>query len=182
MKIYTKTGDDGTSSLYGGLRVPKTDARLEAYGTVDELNSFLGLTLCNLKSLEIKEVIQQVQNTLFNIGARLATPTEHLSKLKNLEQITDEDVKYLESKIDILENELRPINNFILPGGSIGSGYLHTARAICRRCERRIIAIDSEKNNLDIFIKYINRLSDFLFVAARFENKECNIPDTLWQK
>lgn len=182
MKIYTKTGDDGTSSLYGGQRVPKTDKRLEAYGTVDELNSFLGLTLCNLKSNELKEILKLVQNNLFNVGARLSTPIEHLSKLINIEQITDEDVKYLESKIDILESELEPINNFILPGGSIGSGYLHIARAICRRCERRIIAIDSEKNNLDISIKYINRLSDFLFVAARFENKKCNIPDTLWLK
>ncbi len=182
MKIYTKTGDDGTSSLFGGKRVKKTDPRLEAYGTVDELNSFLGLALVQIKSDEIKQFISQLQNKLFSIGARLATPCDQIEKLKNSEQISDDDVNHIEIKIDELESQLEPIKNFIIPGGSIGANQLHTARAICRRCERRIIAIDSEENNLDILIKYINRLSDYLFVAARYENKINNVEDIIWNK
>ncbi|MBM4174591.1 MAG: cob(I)yrinic acid a,c-diamide adenosyltransferase [Ignavibacteria bacterium] len=181
MKIYTKTGDDGTSSLFGGERVKKNDPRLEAYGTVDELNSFLGLTIVHIKSDQILKVVSKIQSNLFSIGARLATPPAQLIKLKNIEQISDAEVKQIENEIDALESQLEPIKNFIIPGGCVGANHLHIARAICRRCERRIIAIDSEENNLDILIRYINRISDYLFVAARFENKINNVPDSLWK-
>jgi cob(I)alamin adenosyltransferase len=182
MKIYTKTGDDGTSGLFGGQRVKKTDKRLEAYGTVDELNSFLGLTVCHIQSAEIKNTLQRIQNIMFNIGAKLATPNEHTSKLKDLEQITEDDVKYLENRIDEFEVKLKPINNFIIPGGTVGAGYLHVARSICRRCERRIIAIDLKENINEIFIRYFNRLSDYLFVAARYENMISRVEDVIWNK
>lgn len=182
MKIYTKTGDKGETSLFGGERVLKDDPRINAYGTIDELNSVLGLTLCEVNSPELKDVIEGIQNELFVVGADLATPKEKKEKRIKINRVDDKFINRIEKLIDSFDSRLPQLQNFILPGGTRGTSLLHYARAVCRRAEREVVTLS---NNVDIgnkLIIYLNRLSDLLFVLARFENFSSNIPDTPWKK
>lgn len=182
MKIYTRTGDDGTTSLFGGKRVQKDNDRVDAYGEIDELNSIIGLSLSFVLSQDVKNDLEKIQNQLFRIGAFLATPVEDRNKLKNLENISDQDILFFENRIDFYDSKLPQIKNFILPGGVAGSGFLHFARTVCRRCERKIVKFVSKEEGDKIYIKYFNRLSDFLFIVARFENYFRGYKDIEWKK
>ncbi len=182
MKIYTKTGDDGTTSLFGGKRVLKDDDRVEAYGEIDELNSLIGLSLSFVLSQNVKKDLELIQNQLFRIGAFLATPIEDRNKLKHIENISDEDILFFEKRIDFYDDKLPVLKNFILPGGSVSAGFLHFARTVCRRCERKIVKFASKEEGDKIYIKYFNRLSDFLFVIARYENYFSGNKEIEWNK
>lgn len=180
--VYTATGDKGQTSLVGGKRVPKDDLRLEAYGTVDELNSFIGV-LDNLHNIpsETKALLRVIQNKLFNIGAYLATdyPTNTTSTASGLNA---DDIARLERAIDELDAELPPIRNFILPGGSRISSFAHICRTVTRRCERRVVTL-AGKNYIDPnVITYLNRLSDYFYVLARFNNIHNQIEEIFWDK
>lgn len=180
MKIYTKTGDKGTTGLYGGKRVPKYDTRIEAYGTLDELNSFIGL----LRDQEIdsshKSFLIKLQIDFFIIGAILATPSkEKQLKTKEL-KIEKSHIHKIENEIDRLEESLEPMTHFILPGGHPTVSYCHVARSICRRTERLILYLNSlEPINNEVLI-YMNRLSDYLFVLARKLTKDLNVKEIKW--
>lgn len=169
MKIYTKTGDGGQTSLFGGKRVAKDDLRIEAYGTVDELNSVLGLVASFSVWTEIKRIVYELQKDLFRVGADLATPMEkgETSKIKR----TDEEmVLKLEKEIDRVDKLIPELKNFILPGGNDAAAFLHFGRTVCRRAERRVVSLNEiEKVNEKVKV-YLNRLSDFLFVLSRYEN------------
>ena len=178
MKIYTKTGDKGTTSLYGGKRVEKYNLRIESYGSVDELNSFLGL----LRDQEIKPIFRdfiiKIQNNLFNIGAILATPNpETLSKLPKIEK---HHIQELEEKIDEFDKSLPPMTHFILPGGHQTVSYCHICRTICRRVERLVFKLSNEINVNSSVTTYLNRLSDFLFVLARMLSKDLSVDEIKW--
>ncbi len=178
MKIYTRTGDDGTTSLFAGGRVKKDDARVESYGTIDELNSILGIVRAISNDEKINGIIQEIQNYLFHLGADLATPYE-VENLK-IRRISREDVEKIERWIDEIDLQLEPLKNFILPGGTLVASFLHFARTVCRRAERRIVYLsEREKINTQI-IPFVNRLSDLLFVLARYANKIENVPDIKW--
>jgi len=180
MKIYTKTGDKGETGLFGGERVSKSNNRIDAYGTIDELNAFIGLALTEIKSGKINSVLERIQNQLFVIGSDLATPiTERIEKLK-ITRTPDEYSKQLEKDIDFFNDQLDELRNFILPGGSKGAAYLHICRTIARRAERKVVALNEQVKISDNIIIFLNRLSDLLFVLSRFENKVSNIPDTIW--
>lgn len=170
MKIYTKTGDKGTTSLIYGQRVAKNDVRVEAYGSCDETNSMIGLAVSYLKDTKFEEkssfiyILSKIQTTLFHVGAELATPTGKEVKWK----LRDEDIAELEKQIDEWDSVLPPLTNFILPGGHPGGAALHVARTVVRRAERIAVTLGDDVNPL--VLSYLNRLSDFLFVAARFVN------------
>lgn len=181
MKIYTKTGDKGSTSLVGGNRVAKNSSRLNAYGTVDELNSHLGLLRSKLPDGEEKEIILNIQNTLFNLGAYLATDEEHLQLVENL-KISDHDIEILESLIDKMDNQLEKIKKFIVYGEDELSAICHIARAVSRRAEREILTVNQEFTIENNCIAYINRLSDFLFTFARYLTKMNNGKDFFWKK
>ncbi len=182
MKIYTKTGDKGTTALFGGMRVAKDNLRIESYGTVDELNSILGVVLTSIEDDKLIETIRTIQNHLFNLGSDLATPILNNEKISHIERIDNNITEYLENKIDFFEAQLEPLTNFILPGGTKSAAFLHFARTVCRRAERLIVSLDNkEKINKNIVI-YLNRLSDLLFVLARYSNQQNDIPDVIWQK
>ena len=168
MKIYTRTGDGGQTSLFGGTRVSKSDARIEAYGTVDELNSFLGVT-------GDLDGMAAIQSDLFEIGAHLASPGT--SRFPGVDPQRIED---LERAIDTMERELAPLTTFILPGGSATASQLHIARTVCRRAERRVVALEDDSPATQSTITYLNRLSDYLFVAARFANHQAGVADVPW--
>ncbi len=181
MKIYTKTGDDGSTGLFGGPRVRKDDPRIEAYGTVDELNAALAMAQAEELTEAISTVVERVQHELFAVGAQLATPDPqaHATAL-----ITDERLSELEADIDRFEATLPPLKEFILPGGTAAATRLHFARTICRRAERRLITLAAQPqeavdSNMQI---YLNRLSDLLFVLARAANQAANRPDVPWKK
>lgn len=179
--VYTRTGDTGMTSLVGGQRVPKTHVRLEAYGTVDELNSQLGLLLTYLTEDEDRQIILSVQDLLFSIGSMLATDTTQRN-VRPGRYVTQEDVEDMEHAIDAAENGLPGWRGFILPGGSRGAAVAHVCRTVCRRAERRIYALAAEAEVDPLLMAYINRLSDYLFVLARKINKSVNIEDVIWQK
>ncbi|MFZ1291490.1 MAG: cob(I)yrinic acid a,c-diamide adenosyltransferase, partial [Melioribacteraceae bacterium] len=168
MKIYTKTGDDGSTSLFGGTRVQKNNIRINAYGTVDELNSVIGLALSYKVSEEVKFELQEIQNTLFQIGSELASPENVKSDL--IKKTSEEEISYLESLIDKFDENLPPLKNFILPGGIESASYLHFARTVCRRAERIIVELKEKENINNHILVYLNRSSDLLFVLARYEN------------
>jgi len=181
IKIYTKTGDDGTTGLIGGSRVKKYDSRLEAYGTVDELNASIGV----LRSVELPksviEILNQIQNKLFNIGSLLASDDKGAAFTANL-AITEENIKVLEDAIDEYQNQLPELTHFILPGGNFASAQCHVARTVCRRAERRILEFaDHSKVKPEIII-YVNRLSDFFFVLSRKLAFDNGIEDVKWKK
>ena len=180
MKIYTRTGDTGNTSLFGGQRVPKDALRIDAYGTVDELNSALGAVLSDVSDAELKKVISRIQNTLFEVGADLATPRS--IEQKNVRRIKPEDAKELESVIDTIEQRLEPLTSFVLPGGSKAGSGLHVARTVCRRAERAVVRLSREEEIGEAILVYLNRLSDLLFVLARWSNKMANIPEIPWNK
>ena len=180
-KVYTKTGDDGTTGLVGGSRVKKYDSRLEAYGTVDELNASIGV----LRSLELPadviELLIQIQNKLFNIGSRLASDEKGEVLTTNL-KITEESIKLLENSIDEFEKHLPELTGFVLPGGEISVAQCHVARTICRKAERKIVAFAESYPVQPETIKYVNRLSDFLFVLARKLAFDKNVDEVNWVK
>ena len=181
MKIYTKTGDKGTTSLIGGKRVLKNSDKLNAYGTIDELNSFLGLLRAKTTDENIKNEILEIQNTLFNVGAHLALD-ENVEKIPEFAQINDEKIKKIEDLIDFFQENLPKITNFIIYGENELSAICHVCRAICRRAEREIITVNQQYNIDSNVITYVNRLSDFLFVLARVYTKNEEKSDFLWKK
>lgn len=181
MKIYTKTGDKGTTSLIGGKRVLKNSDKLNAYGTIDELNSFLGLLRAKTTDENIKTEILDIQNTLFNVGAHLAL-NENVEKIPEFAQINDEKIKKIEDLIDFFQENLPKITNFIIYGENELSAICHVCRAICRRAERETITVNQQYNIDENVITYINRLSDFLFVLARIYTKNEEKSDFLWKK
>lgn len=179
MKIYTKTGDKGTTSLVGGTRVPKTHIRLEAYGTVDELNSNLGLLITYLLDGKDKDFLQQVQDRLFAVGFHLATDREKM-ELKEASIISSEQVEMVEREIDRLDTLLPPLSAFILPGGSRGAAVCHVCRTVCRRAERRILALAEQVEIASELLAYVNRLSDYLFVLSRKMNQDDKKGEIFW--
>ena len=179
MKIYTKTGDKGTTSLVGGTRVPKTHVRLEAYGTVDELNAQLGLLVTYLLDQEDRMFLQQVQNSLFAIGSHLATDREKTG-LKAASIIRPEQVEQLEREIDRLDVLLPPLSAFVLPGGSRGAAVCHVCRTVCRRADRRILALAEQAEISSELLAYVNRLSDYLFILSRKMNQDEKKGEIFW--
>jgi len=177
MKIYTKTGDKGYTCLYGGTMVPKNDYRIEAYGTIDELISWLGL-LCS------QELDQHDKNIILKIQDRLMVVSSHLSdekrSLQNLPVLNENDVKLLENEIDTIDHQLPALNSFIIPGGHQTIAYCHLARSVCRRAERRLVPVINERKELGITMKFLNRLSDYLFMLCRKIGKENNIDEITW--
>jgi len=167
-KIYTKTGDKGSTSLIGGVRVPKNHIRIESYGTVDELNSFLGMVndMCNNE--KINGWIREIQDRLFTVGSVLATNPDKEVKMK-LPDVHEEDVLWLENKMDEMNADLPEMRSFILPGGNLAASTCHVARCVCRRAERLCVTMQEQDEYIpELIIKYLNRLSDFLFVLARY--------------
>lgn len=176
-KIYTRTGDKGKTSLMGGKRVLKSDPRVEAYGTVDELNSTLGLAITHLpKDSDLASFLTSVQHDLFAIGSYLSDPAA--TDIPGL----DKKITKFEQVIDEQTQKLPALRNFILPGGSVAGASLHHVRTVCRRAERRVVAFHGEHPIQDDVVTYLNRLSDLLFSSARFINHEENQPETLWKK
>lgn len=179
MKIYTRTGDEGTTALFGGKRVSKADLRIDTYGTVDELNSWIGL----LRDQEVNgkrgSVLIEIQDRLFTIGSILATEPGN-TKVK-IPDLSTEDVTALEKAIDQMDAELAPMKSFILPGGHQSVSFCHIARTVCRRAERLVIALAKQEAAHPLVIQYLNRLSDFLFVLARKMAAEMGIEDTPWR-
>lgn len=185
MKIYTKTGDSGTTALFGGTRVSKHHIRIESYGTVDELNSHIGLIRDQDIHHSYKEVLIEVQDRLFTVGAILATPPEK-EKLKNGQSrlqnlgIIPSDVEYLEKEIDQMEEALPPMTHFVLPGGHTTVSYCHIARCVCRRAERLAVHLNDIEPTDEIVIRYLNRLSDYLFVLARKLSLDLKADEVKW--
>ena len=180
MKIYTKTGDKGETGLFGGERVPKNSLRLNAYGTLDELNAFIGLAITEVKSNEIRDVLIDLQNKLFVMGSDLATPEIEKNIKLNITRTPNSFITDAEKSIDEFELKLDRLKNFILPGGTKGAALLHVCRTIARRAEREIAALKNTVPIGDNILIFINRISDLFFVLSRFENKYSNIPDTKW--
>lgn len=167
-KIYTKTGDKGLTSLIGGIRVPKSHIRIESYGTVDELNSYMGMISDAVSNPKITEWVREIQDRLFTIGSVLATSSEKEVKMK-LPDLHAADVQWLETQIDKMNEELPEMRSFILPGGHIASSTAHVARCVCRRAERICVAMQEQNEEVpELILQYLNRLSDFLFVLARY--------------
>lgn len=178
MKIYTRTGDDGTTGLLGAARVSKHDARVEAYGSVDELNAALGVARSGDPKGPLDAELAAIQSALFQLGAELATRDE--SALQKLSRVADDQVTELERLIDRLERDLAPLANFILPGGSPPGSQLHFARTVCRRAERRVTALAQNESVDPRLVRYLNRLGDLLFVMARWRNHHAGVAETMW--
>lgn len=178
MKIYTRTGDTGDTALFDNSRVSKADPRVDAYGEVDELNAWLGLVRAAGISPDLDEALIHIQRDLFAVGAQLADPSDRLAARVTKAFIADADIERLESLIDRLEQELPPLTRFILAGGSPAGASLHVARTVCRRAERRIVALTPAADL--VIIRYVNRLSDLLFVLARVVNHRAGQPETEW--
>jgi len=180
-KIYTRTGDDGTTGLLGGTRVAKDSLRIESYGDVDELNSALGVARAHGLSVEHDEIVAMVQEHLFRVGADLATPHQREEKNLWVPRVTHEEVACLEAAIDRLEEKLPPLRNFILPGGTPAGATLHLARTICRRAERHTVALVLQEPETGALpLQYLNRLSDLLFVLARAANHAAGVEEHPW--
>lgn len=183
MKIYTKTGDDGSTGLIGGSRVRKCDPRIDCYGTVDELNAGLGLAVVAVQHEAVLgdrvDVLRAVQSDLFTVGSHLATPDESPHKV-GLPPLDEAMITRLEMQIDAGEAELPPLRNFILPGGTEASARLHLARTVCRRAERLLVDFALDRPVPQVVITYLNRLSDWLFVQARLCNHRCGVADIPW--
>lgn len=180
-KIYTKTGDSGSTSLIGGTKVPKSDVRIEAYGTVDELNSWIGLVNDQLHMTEFKNELKDIQDRLFTIGSALACDADKEPKMR-LPDLHETDIKLLEIKIDEMTAQLPPMKSFILPGGHVTVSYIHISRTVCRRAERLIVGMKQH----DLFveekvIQYLNRLSDYLFTLARYAAEKLGIEEVPWK-
>jgi cob(I)alamin adenosyltransferase len=178
-RVYTRTGDDGTTGLGGGQRVPKDSPRIEAYGTVDELSSEIGAAVALGLQPRLAEELARIQNELFNVGSDLCILEEDKARMP-VPVVETRHVEALERLMDELSAELSPLENFILPGGSPGAAQLHVARTVCRRAERLAIALARLEPVGPFVVKYLNRLSDALFVMARYENLKRGVPDVLW--
>lgn len=181
MKIYTKTGDKGETSLFNGTRVPKSDTRVEAYGNVDELNSYIGLITTFDIPDDVREVLQKINCVLFEVGTDLATPIDNSKRISKVKRLGYERINFLEGKIDHYSAKLPELRNFILPGGSSESAWLHIARTICRRAERRVVELSQKEEINANIVVFLNRLSDFLFVMARYINYTKHIEDVIWK-
>ena len=179
MKIYTRTGDDGTTGLLGRDRVPKHDLRVEAYGSVDELNSVLGVAHAHDTGALLGELIPRLQSSLFDVGAELATIDAKM--LEKLARVDDADVTHLEREIDRLEADLAPLTRFVLPGGTPLAAALHHARTVCRRAERRVTALAARETVSGALVRWLNRLADLLFVMARWVNARSGVADRMWE-
>jgi len=179
MKIYTRTGDRGDTGLFGGPRVSKSNRRIAAYGTVDELNAALGLARCEPLAQPLDAVLVRLQHELFQIGAELATPDP---AARGTDLIDEESIRWQEQTIDRYDADLPPLGQFILPGGTRVAALLHLARVFCRRAERDIVALASEETIRQELIAYVNRLSDLLFVLARWANHAAGVEDISWRK
>ena len=183
MKIYTRGGDQGETSLFGGERVTKDTPRVEAYGSVDELNALLGLAASELEGqADLRGYLGTIQRSLFDLGAELATPESDASagRKKAVPQVNERDVTELESWIDKLDAELEPLRSFVLPGGARAAGLLHLARTVCRRSERRVVALGHTETVVPVWLHYLNRLSDLLFVMARVVNHRAGVEEPTW--
>ena len=178
-KIYTKTGDDGTTGLAGGNRVKKSNLRLDAYGTVDELNAYIGLLRSMISDISVQKLLLEVQNNLFVIGAKLASDEKNIETSKRLD-CSETSIENLEKSIDQYEEELPAIQNFILPGGSQLVSYCHIARTVCRRAERRVVQLAETTEIEEIIVRYLNRLSDYLFVLSRKVAKDQDVVENTW--
>lgn len=178
--IYTCTGDTGTTSLVGGKRLPKDDTRIEAYGTIDELSANVGLlaTSANLAPGQL-EILQTIQNKLFNIGSYLATDNDSPTDIAGL---TDSDIGHIEQAIDSMDAQLPPLRNFVLPGGTATAAIAHVCRTVARRAERRIVTLSRIAPIDPRVMKFINRLSDYFFVLARFNNVKAQVDEIFWNK
>ena len=180
MKIYTKKGDSGSTGLLGGTRVPKHHIRIDAYGNVDELNSYIGLLRDLLSGTTHVALLLEIQDRLFTLGSHLALDPDHIGKMK-LPEVIDEDVKRLENEMDRMEDLLPEMKNFVLPGGHITVSHCHIARCICRRAERSVSLLNEESAQPEIILRYLNRLSDYLFVLSRMVTLENNAEETPWK-
>jgi cob(I)alamin adenosyltransferase len=180
MKIYTKTGDKGKTSLIGGTKVSKSHSRIEAYGTVDELNSWIGLC-CDVTEDKSQAILREIQDRLFTIGSSLACDPEKDPKMK-IPDLQETDITLLENEIDRMNETLPPMKSFILPGGHPTVSYLHITRCVCRRAERCSVRLETENEEIEpIVIKYLNRLSDYLFVLARYAGLQLKAEEVPWK-
>jgi cob(I)alamin adenosyltransferase len=179
MKIYTKTGDQGTTSLFGGKRVSKSDLRIDTYGTVDELNSWIGLMRDQEVNAKRKNVLLEIQDRLFTVGSILATEPGN-TKVK-IPHLTEDDIIFLEKEIDVMDAELPPMRFFVLPGGHVSISNGHITRTVCRRAERLTIALNTIEPIDLLVIKYLNRLSDYLFMLTRKMAHELNVEESPWK-
>lgn len=179
MKVYTKSGDGGKTSLYGGRKLNKSHVKIASYGEVDELNSWVGCIATYSELLSEKEFLIQIQNNLFNIGSHLASDQERKGLKKP--EFKEEFIFDLENKIDRYEETLSPMKYFVLPGGSQLVSFIHIARTVCRRAERSIVALHEEEPQPEFILKYINRLSDFIFVLSRKITQDSNVEETPWK-
>jgi len=182
MKVYTRGGDDGQTSLFGGKRVSKDDARIWAYGEVDELSSAIGLAAVELEHADLLAWMPRIQSTLFDIGSELATPDvdSDARRRDTIPRVREADVLQCEAWIDLLDQELPPLTHFVLPGGTRAAAALHLARTICRRAERRIVELSRGTPLAPTIVHYLNRLSDLLFVLARVANARAGVAEPQW--
>lgn len=185
MKIYTKTGDNGTTALFGGTRVPKHHIRIESYGTVDELNSYIGLIRDQEIDPRSQEILVHIQNKLFTVGAILATDPEKAilksgKERLNIQKIDAEEIELLEKEMDVMNDNLPPMTHFVLPGGHTTVSYCHIARCVCRRAERLATQLHELEPTDEHVLKYLNRLSDYLFVLARKLSKDLQAKEVKW--
>lgn len=181
IKIYTKTGDQGKTSLIGGTKVPKSHIRIEAYGTVDELNSYIGLVSDHLSDVHTKTVLKEIQDRLFTIGSSLACDPDKEPRMK-IPDLKEEDIVALEKEIDAMNEVLPPMRSFILPGGHVAVSTIHIARCVCRRAERCCVNMQEQELFVDqLVLKYLNRLSDYLFVLARYAGHLLQVAEIPWQ-
>ena len=182
MKIYTKTGDLGETGLFGGERVSKSSLRIEAYGTVDELNAYIGVAITGVAESSVKSLLEKIQNQLFTIGADLATPNNKKNEKLKIKRTPQDFYSAIEKEIDKYEEKLEPLKSFILPGGSAGAAQLHVCRTITRRAERKVVALNNKEKIGENIIIFLNRLSDLFFVLARYENAVSGTPDVKWDQ
>ncbi|WP_100076885.1 cob(I)yrinic acid a,c-diamide adenosyltransferase [Chryseobacterium camelliae] len=184
MKIYTKTGDKGQTALYGGTRVSKASARVESYGNIDELNSFIGIAKSHIEDAEVLRQLKKIQFDLFTVGSEAATPADKLMLANGKSRlplvISETETEELEQWMDAFDEQLEPLQYFILPGGGKAATFLHAARTICRRSERSLVFLNESEEVRPELIKYLNRLSDYLFVLARYVSKINHEPEEYW--
>jgi cob(I)alamin adenosyltransferase len=180
VKIYTRRGDGGETDLFGGSRVPKDDLRVEVYGAVDELNAVLGACAARTSHQDVRTIVRGIQNLLFDLGGYLASPDADRRARSGVPEPQSDDVEAVETRIDALEAELEPLKRFILPGGCEAAAAFHIARAVCRRAERRAVELHRDDPISEPSLRYLNRLSDLLFVLARVENRRAGVADVEW--
>jgi cob(I)alamin adenosyltransferase len=180
VKIYTKGGDNGETGLFGGDRVSKDFERIEAYGTIDELNSFIGYTILEIKDREVRSVLEKIQSYLFILGADLSAPADEKNNQHKIPRIAEEHYLELEKAIDYFDSRNVELKNFVIPGGDKGAALLHVCRTICRRAERRTVSLIKKVNIGKNIIIFLNRLSDLFFVLARYQNKISGVEDIKW--